>query len=115
MLGASRSCRAGAGEGDLLRTSSEREPLKKTKVAVIRSGNIGTDLLNKGLRPSPVLEMAAMVGIAPGSDGLARAARLGVPTTAEGLDGLLAMEGFDEIGDHLRRDVGYGARGQRRR
>jgi acetaldehyde dehydrogenase len=72
--------------------------LKKTKVAVIGSGNIGTDLMIKVLRHSPVLEMAAMVGIDPGSDGLARAARLGVPTTAEGLDGLLAMEGFDEIG-----------------
>jgi acetaldehyde dehydrogenase len=71
--------------------------LKKTKVAVIGSGNIGTDLMIKVLRHSPVLELAAMVGIDPRSDGLARASRLGVPTTAEGVDGLLAMDGFGEI------------------
>ena len=41
--------------------------------------------------------MGAMVGIDPSSDGLRRAASLGVPTTAEGVDGLLAMDGFDEI------------------
>jgi len=72
--------------------------MKKTKVAVIGSGNIGTDLMIKVLRLSDTLEMGAMVGIDPDSDGLARAARLGVPTTHEGVDGLIAMEGFDEIG-----------------
>ena len=36
----------------------------------------------KIMRASKHLEMAAMVGIDPHSDGLARAARLGVPTTA---------------------------------
>jgi acetaldehyde dehydrogenase len=71
--------------------------MTKMKVAIIGSGNIGTDLMIKVLRVSQHLEMAAMVGIDPASDGLARAARLGVPTTAEGVDGLTAMEGFDEI------------------
>jgi len=70
----------------------------KTKVAVIGSGNIGTDLMIKVLRLSETLEMGAMVGIDPVSDGLARAARFGVPTTHEGVDGLIAMDGFDEIG-----------------
>ncbi len=70
---------------------------KKTKVAVIGSGNIGTDLMVKVLRVSETLEMGAMVGIDPESDGLARAGRFKVPTTAEGVDGLIAMEGFDEI------------------
>ncbi len=61
--------------------------MSKTKVAIIGSGNIGTDLMIKVLRTSEVLEMGAMVGIDPESDGLARAARLKVPTTAEGVEG----------------------------
>lgn len=69
----------------------------RTKVAVIGSGNIGTDLMIKVLRISQTLEMGAMVGIDPESDGLARAARLKVPTTHEGVDGLIAMDGFDDI------------------
>ncbi len=70
----------------------------KTKVAVIGSGNIGTDLMIKVLRLSETLEMGAMVGIDPDSDGLARAARFGVPITSDGVDGLIALDGFDEIG-----------------
>ncbi|MDQ1103764.1 acetaldehyde dehydrogenase [Nocardioides zeae] len=68
-----------------------------TKVAVIGSGNIGTDLMIKVMRTSSLLEMGAMVGIDPDSDGLARAQRMGVPTTHEGVEGLLALPGFDEI------------------
>jgi acetaldehyde dehydrogenase len=71
--------------------------MAKTKVAVIGSGNIGTDLMIKVLHLSETLEMAALVGIDPGSDGLARARRLGVPTTHEGVRGLIGMAGFDEI------------------
>jgi acetaldehyde dehydrogenase len=69
----------------------------KTKVAIIGSGNIGTDLMIKILRLSDTLEVGAMVGIDPRSDGLARAARLKVPTTHEGVDGLIALPGFDDI------------------
>jgi acetaldehyde dehydrogenase len=69
----------------------------KTKVAIIGSGNIGTDLMIKVIRLSRTLEMAAMVGIDPDSDGLARASRLGVPTTAAGVRGLMALPGFDSI------------------
>jgi acetaldehyde dehydrogenase len=68
-----------------------------TKVAIIGSGNIGTDLMVKVLRTSRQLEMGALVGIDPSSDGLARAAGFGVPTTADGIDGLVRMPGFDEI------------------
>jgi acetaldehyde dehydrogenase len=71
--------------------------VKRVKVAVIGSGNIGTDLMIKIIRLSETLDMAAMVGIDPGSDGLARAARFGVPITAGGVDGLIAMPGFDDI------------------
>lgn len=69
----------------------------KTKVAIIGSGNIGTDLMIKVLRTSKHLEMGAMVGIDPASDGLARAQRLGVPTTAEGVEGLVGLPGFEDI------------------
>ncbi len=71
--------------------------MTRTKVAIIGSGNIGTDLMIKVLRLSRTLEMAAMVGIDPQSDGLKRADRLGVPTTADGVDGLIALPGFSEI------------------
>ncbi|MDJ1130989.1 acetaldehyde dehydrogenase (acetylating) [Streptomyces iconiensis] len=75
-----------------------QERTARQRVAIIGSGNIGTDLMIKVLRTSEVLEMGAMVGIDPDSDGLARARRMGVPTTHEGVEGLLAMDGFDDIG-----------------
>jgi acetaldehyde dehydrogenase len=71
--------------------------MSKVKVAIIGSGNIGTDLMIKVLRNSDYLEMGAMVGIDPASDGLARAARLNVPITAEGVEGLIGLPNFDEI------------------
>ncbi len=70
---------------------------KKHKVAIIGSGNIGTDLMIKILRYSDVLEMGIMVGIDPASDGLARASRMGVATTSEGIDGLINSEVWPEI------------------
>jgi acetaldehyde dehydrogenase len=71
--------------------------MTKTKVAIIGSGNIGTDLMIKIMRLSSVLEMGVMVGIDPQSDGLERARRMGVATTHEGIDGLLAMPEFADI------------------
>ncbi len=71
--------------------------MQKTKVAIIGSGNIGTDLMIKILRTSDTLEMAAMVGIDPNSDGLARAKRMGVATTHEGITGLLKMPQWEAI------------------
>jgi acetaldehyde dehydrogenase len=96
--------------------------MAKTKVAIIGSGNIGTDLLIKVLRVSDRLEMGAFVGIDPESDGLKRAAQMGVPTTAGGIDGLVAMPEFAEIdivfdatsaGAHRRHDAVLQAHGKR--
>ncbi|TWS00343.1 acetaldehyde dehydrogenase, partial [Pseudomonas extremaustralis] len=66
------------------------------KVAIIGSGNIGTDLMIKILRNAKHLEMAVMVGIDPASDGLARAQRMGVATTHEGVEGLTRMDVFKD-------------------
>ncbi|WP_439236487.1 acetaldehyde dehydrogenase (acetylating) [Lonepinella koalarum] len=70
---------------------------KKIKVAIIGSGNIGTDLLMKILRHGKHLEAAVLVGIDPNSDGLARAAKLGVATTYQGVQGLIEMNEFADI------------------
>jgi acetaldehyde dehydrogenase len=69
----------------------------KLKVAIIGSGNIGTDLMIKILRNAKHLEMAVMVGIDPASAGLARAERMGVAITHEGVKGLTAMAQFADI------------------
>jgi acetaldehyde dehydrogenase len=88
--------------------------MKKMKVAIIGSGNIGTDLMIKIMRNSRYLEMGAMVGIDPASDGLARAARMGVATTHEGVEGLVQMPVFADIdfvfdatsaGAHVKNDA----------
>jgi acetaldehyde dehydrogenase len=71
---------------------------KKTKVAIIGSGNIGTDLMIKVMRKSKMLEMGAMVGIDPESDGLSRAARMGIAVTHHGIAGLMKLDVWPEIG-----------------
>lgn len=70
---------------------------KKLKAAIIGSGNIGTDLMIKILRHGQHIEMGAMVGIDSASDGLARAQRMGVATTHEGVEGLSRLPLFSEI------------------
>ena len=71
---------------------------KTIKAAIIGSGNIGTDLMIKISRSSGVLEMGAFVGIDPESDGLKRAERMGIATTAAGVDGLMTLAVWPEIG-----------------
>jgi acetaldehyde dehydrogenase len=86
----------------------------KFKAAIIGSGNIGTDLMIKILRHGHHIEMGAMVGIDANSDGLARAARMGVATTHEGVEGLTRLPVFDDIdivfdatsaGAHIKNDA----------
>lgn len=67
------------------------------KAAIIGSGNIGTDLLIKTLRSDGPIDVIALVGIDPESDGLARAERLGVTAISTGVDGLIDFERFEEI------------------
>ena len=69
----------------------------RVPVAIIGSGNIGTDLMIKVMRKSKHLVMGAMVGIDATSDGLARAKRLGVPATSDGVEGLLKLPNFKDI------------------
>jgi acetaldehyde dehydrogenase len=64
------------------------------KVAILGTGNIGTDLLIKLLR-RPALSVAMFAGVDPASPGIARARELGVPTSSDGIEAILAD---DEIG-----------------
>ena len=87
---------------------------RKLKAAIVGSGNIGTDLMIKIMRHGAHIEMGAMVGIDPASDGLARAARLGVAVTFEGVEGLTRLPVFADIdfvfdatsaGAHVKNDA----------
>lgn len=91
-----------------------KSPSLKVKAAIIGSGNIGTDLMIKLLRHGRNIEAAAMVGIDADSEGLARAARLNLATTHDGVDGLTRLPVFRDIdivfdatsaGAHVRNDA----------
>jgi acetaldehyde dehydrogenase len=71
---------------------------QRLRVAIIGPGNIGTDLMYKVLR-SQKLELRMMAGIIPESEGLARAAALGIPTTAKGLGPILEQEDVQVVFD----------------
>ena len=67
------------------------------RCAIIGSGNIGTDLMIKIMRAARHLDVVAMAGIEENSEGLARAKRLGLATTHEGLEGLRRLESYPDI------------------
>ncbi len=68
----------------------------KVKVVIVGSGNIGMDLMYK-VKRSPLLEVGMIIGIDPASEGLALAAREGVPFTARGLAELEENPDLGEI------------------
>lgn len=69
----------------------------KVKAAIIGSGNIGTDLMMKMIKYPQNMELAAVVGIDPASEGLAMARAHGIATTPEGIDGLKALACYKDI------------------
>jgi len=62
---------------------------QQIKVAILGSGNIGSDLMYKLLRNPGSMKLELLAGIEPESEGLARARSLGVNTSAHGVDAIL--------------------------
>ncbi|GGC06871.1 acetaldehyde dehydrogenase [Novosphingobium endophyticum] len=72
--------------------------MTRIKAAIIGSGNIGTDLMMKMIKYPQNMDLVAVVGIDPNSEGLAMAREHGVATTHEGIEGLKKLPCYPEIG-----------------
>ncbi|MDM5188322.1 acetaldehyde dehydrogenase (acetylating) [Bacillus sp. DX4.1] len=68
----------------------------KVKAAIIGSGNIGTDLMYK-LKRSDVIELTAMIGIDPESDGLKRAEQEGYAIFDNGIQAIIENPNLADI------------------
>lgn len=69
---------------------------RKLPVAILGTGNIGTDLLVKVLR-SPVLECRLFAGRNLSSPGMTKASLLNVPVSAKGIDSIGELRGQIEL------------------
>ena len=72
--------------------------MTRVKAAIIGSGNIGTDLMMKMIKYPQNMELVAVVGIDPASEGLAMARERGIATTHEGIEGLKRLACYPDIG-----------------
>ena len=72
--------------------------MARIKAAIIGSGNIGTDLMMKMIKYPQNMELVAVVGIDPASEGLAMARERGIATTHDGIEGLKKLPCYAEIG-----------------
>lgn len=69
---------------------------KKLRIAILGTGNIGTDLLIKVLR-SPVLDCRLFAGRNLSSPGMTKASHLNVPVSAKGIDSIRELGGGIEL------------------
>lgn len=68
-----------------------------SNAALIGPGRVGSDLMVKIAQHSAALKLTAVAGRAPSSEGLALARELGAATTADGVDGLIALPEFADV------------------